>query len=176
MEGVEKLLQDFFKESIKYFGKEIAIPSNQYFGIDKILDKKNENELKLAIQWGFPQSGAVCMTIKYNIALQNLNFDDFSVHAPPKDDMLLLGTFNQQEQIDEVGVRVDFGLDMGTKKHTKIKEIEANPNAVNMLKSAIKDLQEALVLGECNIDAPVGSSEIPCCNCVPYPKDIEIRM
>ena len=58
----------------------------------------------------------------------------------------------------------------------KIKEIEANPNAVSMLKSAIKDLQEALVLGECNIDAPVGSSEIPCCNCVPYPKDLEIRM
>ena len=53
----------------------------------------------------------------------------------------------------------------------KIKEIEANPNTVSMLKSAIKDLQEALVIWKSNIDAPIGSSEIPCCNCVPYPKD-----
>ncbi len=45
-----------------------------------------------------------------------------------------------------------------------------------MLKSAIKDLQEALVIWKSNIDAPIGSSEIPCCNCVPYPKDLGIRM
>ena len=43
----------------------------------------------------------------------------------------------------------------------KIKEIEAIPNAVSMLKSAIKDLQEALVIWKSNIDAPIGSSEIP---------------
>lgn len=53
----------------------------------------------------------------------------------------------------------------------KIKEIEANPNAVSMLKSATKDLQEALVIWKSNIDAPIGSSEIPYCNCIPYPKD-----
>lgn len=177
MEDVEKLLQDFFKESIKYFGKEIAIPSDQYFGIDEIHgDEEKEDETNYSIQWGFSQSGAVFMNFSYNEDKNNFFINGISFYAPPKDDMLLLGTFNQQEKVDEIGVYAHFGLDMGTKEHTKIKEIEANPNAITTLKFAIKDLQDALVLGECNINVPIGSSEIPCCNSVPYPKDLGIRM
>ena len=40
----------------------------------------------------------------------------------------------------------------------------------------LKDLQEALVILKSNIDAPIGSSEIPCCNSVPYPNNLRMKM
>ena len=141
-------VESFFKVAMKYYGKEVALPSNQYFSINQVIDeeKDKDGEYNYKIQYGFPQSGCVSMNFGYS---QESN--SFSIKS------------------GGVGISENFGLDTGTQKHSKLNEIEENPNALKMLDIAISDLDKAQVLGECRQKVPVGSTHIPCCNSTHFP-------
>ena len=64
---VSKKLKNFFSTSLKYYGKEIALTSNQHFSIDQISDPNKEQygDYRYIIQYGFPQSG--CVSINFGV-------------------------------------------------------------------------------------------------------------
>lgn len=163
---VNKGIDNFFRAAIKYYGKEIGLASNQHFSIDKICDiKKEENgEYRYNIQYGFPQSGCVSMDFIYSKKSNLFTVDAISVYAPPAGENITMANFAPQIQTGEIGISINFGMDMGTQEHKSIQEIEENPNALKMLEIATADLNEAQILGNCMLSVPSGSDRIPCCN------------
>ena len=165
MEATQKI-NSFFRMAMKYYGKEIVLPSNQHFSIDQVIDegKDKDGEYNYMIQYGFPQSGCVSMDFGYSQESNSFSINGISVFAPPTGENIIMANFAPQVEAAGVGISVNFGLDIGTQKHSKISEIEENPNALKMLDIAISDLDKAQVLGECRAAVPVGSTRIPCCN------------
>ena len=164
---VSKKLKNFFSTSLKYYGKEIALTSNQHFSIDQISDPNKEQygDYRYIIQYGFPQSG--CVSIHFGYSQQNNSFtiDKVSVYAPPAGENIIMANFSPQTQVEEIGISINFGVDTGTQEHTSLSEIEANPNALKMLDIATLYLSKAQILGECKLAVPEGSKHIPCCDC-----------
>ena len=165
MEATQKIYS-FFRTAVKYYGKEIALPSNQYFSINQVVDeeKDKDGEYNYMIQYGFPQSGCVSMDFEYSHESKSFSINGISVFAPPTGENIVMANFAPQAKFGDVGISVNFGFDMGTQKHSKLSEIEENPNALKMLDIAISDLDKAQVLGKCRVVVPVGSTRIPCCN------------
>ena len=165
MEATQKIYS-FFRTAVKYYGKEIALPSNQYFSINQVVDeeKDKDGEYNYMIQYGFPQSGCVSMDFEYSHESKSFSINGISVFAPPTGENIVMANFAPQAKVGYVGISVNCGLDMGTQKHSKLSEIEENPNALKMLDIAISDLDKAQVLGKCRVVVPVGSTRIPCCN------------
>ena len=159
-------ITDFLRKSIKYYGKEIALDSNQHFSINQICNDENlQNGIyDYQIQYGFPQSGCITMEFSFNEKSKSFSIDKATVYAPPADKEFIVANFAPQTDFDELSVRANFGLDMDTKKHTSSAEISQNPNALNMLDFAIGDLEKAEVLGECRLAVPAGSERIPLCH------------
>ena len=124
-----------------------------------------ENDMVFNIQWGFPNSGGVF--IKFNYSQKCLTVID--VYAPPKGENILLTSIAPKETIaslPEVGVTLQFGIDSGCEKHQTLDEIAANPNALEMLDIAIKDLENAEVIGNCS-EVSNDSERIPIsCSCL----------
>ena len=172
MEAAQKI-DSFFRTAMKYYGKEIALPSNQHFSIDQVIDeeKDKDGEYNYMIQYGFPQSGCVSMDFGYSQESNSFSINGISVFAPPIGEDIIMANFAPQVESGEVGISVNFGLDTGTQKHSKLNEIEENPNALKMLDIAISDLNKAQVLGECREAVPVGSTHIPCCNSTHFPNE-----
>lgn len=160
-----KRINDFFKITLQFYGKEIGITSNQYFGINKIYNKENEQlgEYEYIIQYGFPQSGCVNMNFKYYRKTKSFTLDKISVYAQPANQSYYTANFAPQTQIGETSINMNFGMDTGTQEHTTLDEIENNPNALKMLDSAISDLKQAKILGDCTFVVPKGSNMIPVC-------------
>ncbi len=170
MESSQKV-QQFLRTALSYYGKEIALPSEQIFTIDKIVEVgANPDEDNFAIQYGFPQSGAVCMDFAYSRSNNEFYIDGVEVFAPPEGEDLVMASFTPHQEIDEIGISVNFGLDTGTIKHAKLEEIDRNPNALKLLDLAIQDLENAEVLGPCRVAVPEGSTRIPCTDSTSKPR------
>ncbi len=163
-----KKLENFFKTSIKYYGKRISLNSNQHFSIDQLcdLDNNQEENINYVIQYGFPQSGGICMHFTYEKKRNSFTITKVSVYAPAAGKNMVVANFASQSNVGPMNVNINFGLNADTKEHTKLSEIEANPNAMEMIDIAISDLNDAQILGECMLAVPKGSKFIPCCECL----------
>lgn len=159
-------ITDFWRKSLKYYGKEIALDSNQYFGIDQIRNDENLQKgiCDYHVQYGFPQSGCITLNFSFKKEDKSFSIDKITVYAPPKDKEFIIANFAPQADFGGLNVSANFGADMETKGHTSIAEISQNPNALNMLDFAIGDLEKAEVLGECRLEVPIGSEQIPMCH------------
>lgn len=172
--SIEELMTLFLRTSLAFMGKEICLPSNQYFGIEQIVDEeKNTQEIyEYAIQYGFPQSGCISTRISYSKQKKSIEVNEFEVYAQPADEQIMMSNFVPEEKIDEINIKVHFGADIGTIQHSTPDEIDANPNAVKTIKIAINDLSKAEILGECLLDVPVGSDRIPCTSSTTKPRKL----
>lgn len=175
-QALEKI-SAFWRKSLKYYGKEIALDSNQYFSINQICNDDNLQKgiYDYKVQYGFPQSGCITLGFSYKKEDDSFLIDKITVYAPPADKEFIVASFAPQADFDELSVSMNFGLDMGTKKHTSCAEISQNPNALNMLDFAIEDLEKAQVLGECRLEVPAGSEQIPICHSTNKPLNKEKR-
>ena len=163
------LINSFFKTSFMYFGKEIAIPTNQLFRIVELINEETEDEYMYRIQYGFPNSGSVSMKIGISKSKKAAFIDDISVYALPPDKDMTIVNFNRREDYGPFGFEINVGIDIGTKEYKSLEEIENNPNAIGMIEFAISDLQKAQIMDECRMAVPIGSTEIPCCNTTRWP-------
>lgn len=171
--NAETKIKEFFNESIKCFGKEIALKSNQEFCINELVNKEKESKgiYSYSIQYGFPQSG--CVFIKFEIEGKKGNITDVEVHAKPKGESMVTANYSTQIGIEELGVGIKTGLDIGTKKYSGVEEIDENPNALQMLDIAISDLKQALILGDCHLHVLADSDMIPVCDTTEYPDTLD---
>ncbi|MBR3145843.1 MAG: hypothetical protein IKF47_01125 [Bacilli bacterium] len=176
----EDKAKQFLKTSLRYYDKEIAIPSNRVFSITELLNERDAHNHKTAfiIQYGFPQSGAVCLSFILDTSSEkpHATITDFSIYTQPADKNLVVANFstkNQNSILDELNIDNSFGLDTKTVKFSSYEEIDNNPNALHMIDMAIDDLNNALVLGDCRECSSIGSDRIPYCNTVPYPEKEE---
>lgn len=162
-------VKKFFRIATKYMGKDIAIPSNNTFDINYVVDKQAEMEgiRKYTIQYGFPQSGCVYLSFSVMSEENRIGITSLSVYAPPADQEMIIANYNPEIDAGGLGISFKVGLDNGTIEHESLDEIENNPNAMQMLDIAIEDLSKAEVLGEC---MEISSDEdiIPCCSTNPY--------
>ena len=174
---IQEKITDFWRKSFKFFGKEIALDSNQHFGIDQIRNDENLQKgiYDYKVQYGFPQSG--CITLDFSFIEEDKSFsiDKITVYAPPADKEFIVANFAPQAGFDELSISANFGLDMGTKEHTCCTEIFQNPNALKLLDFAIEDLTKAEILGECRLEVPIGSKRIPVCHSTNKPLNKEER-
>lgn len=124
-----KKLDTFLKTSLNYYGMKISLNSNQHFSIQQISnpDKEQIGEYRYVIQYGFPQSGGVNMHFFYSQEDNSYTIDKVSVYAPPAGENIIMANFAPQAQVGEIGISVNFGMDSGTKEHTRLTEIEAIP-------------------------------------------------
>lgn len=164
-------IEDFWRKSLKYYGKEIVLGSNQYFSIDQI---RNGENLQMGIydyriQYGFPQSGCITIDFSFDEDSKSFSINNIIVYAPPADKEFVVANYAPQVTLGEMNVSANFGIDMHTEKHASIEAISQNPNALNMLDFASDDLDKAEVLGECRVVVPSGSEIIPMCNCTNKP-------
>lgn len=159
-------ITDFWRKSFKYYGKEIALDSNQYFSIDQIRNDENLQKgiYDYKVQYGFPQSGCISLGFSFKEDDESFSMDKITVYAPPADKEFIVANFAPQADFSGLSVSTNFGLDMETKEHTSCAEISQNPNALNMLDLAIGDLEKAEVLGECRLEVPIESERIPMCH------------
>lgn len=159
-------ITDFWRKSFKYYGKEITLDSNQHFSIDQIRNDENlQNGLYIyQIQYGFPQSGCISLGFSFNQESESFSIDSITVYAPPSDKEMIIANFAPQSEFDGLSVSANFGFDMGTEEHKSISSIVNNSNALKILDFAISDLNKAEILGECRLEAPIGSERIPMCH------------
>ncbi len=158
----EEKIDSFFKAAIAYYGKEIALDSNQYFEIDQIVDREYTKP-RFQIQYGYPQSGSVFLKFELDSPNNSVALTDISINAPRKGEPIYMATFAPEYQpLEELSIRFDFGMDMNTEEHNTITSIMDNPNALRILTAATTDLERAEVLGECRLAVPMDSVLIPC--------------
>lgn len=170
----EEKLQSFLKSSLKLMGKEIALPSNYYFCINYIADNADDNEEvnSYKIQYGYPQSGSVYVEFYCSINEGVIKIKKYSVHAPRPEDNMTSSAFanivaNQEvKDIPGLSISFHFGADINTEEYKTLEDINKHPNALDMLTTAITDLNQAEVLGECRLNVPTGSEYIPVTNSV----------
>ncbi len=163
---VAEKIEQFLRVSLKYFGKEISLPSNQYFRIDQIIDeeKKQESVYNYMIQYGFQKSGCVSMVFSYSNYESKFFIDEVCVYTQPAEENITIANFSPHDEKQEIGISVNFGLETRTQKYSKLSEIESNSNALKLLDIAISDLESAQILGTLSQTVPLGSNLIPCCN------------
>lgn len=170
MENKAKKVQEkattFFRNSLQYYGKEIALDSNQFFSIEQIVNDENlQNGIyDYQVQYGFPQSGCVSLKFSYSESEQSFSINGITVYAPSADKEFMVANFAPKTELGEMRVSANFGIDMETTKHTATEEIADNPNALSMLDFANNDLGKAEVLGECYLMVSEGSKRIPITN------------
>ncbi len=165
-------ITDFWRKSFKYYGKEIALDSNQHFSIDQICNDENlQNGIyDYQVQYGFPQSGCITLSFSFTEKDKSFSIDKITVYAPPADKEFIVANFAPQT-FGGLSASANFGLDMETKEHTSLAEILQNPNALKMLDFATRDLENAEVLGECRLEALTGSERIPMCHSTNKPQN-----
>lgn len=148
----------FTKAAVKYVGKEIQLASGQFFSIN-LLNDKQQNELH--IQYGFPQSGGVNVHLPLDGEKKG-KISIFSVTAPSSDKPFVSALFDEKKDVGAgINVTLSSGMDMGFDEHDTSEKIEANPNAMKMLEFATDDLNEALVLGNSSTVVAEGSTRTP---------------
>lgn len=165
VQGTKTKVIKLLKLAFSYYGKEILLPSKQYFNFIQINDQENsiKGKYDYQIQYGFPQSGSVIIKFSYFQKEHSFSVDKISVFAPSADKLFDVVNFVPQVNIDELGISANFGLDIDTKEHTSSIEIEQNPNALKMLDMAINDLSQATILGKCCLEVSEDSDTIPLC-------------
>ncbi|MCM1053740.1 MAG: hypothetical protein NC483_07190 [Ruminococcus sp.] len=174
---VDTKIEKFFRVSSQYLGKEIGLLSGQHFSIAhfRSKEKADDGTLNYLIQYGFPQSGAVCLNFDYLPAQNAVTINKIEVFAPEAGKEMTLASFAPQAQVAEFGISINFGVDNNTKPHLTHSEIEANPNALKMLDLAIDDLAHAQVIGECQLCVPKDSDYIPCASSSRIDRDFPNR-
>lgn len=161
-------LRAFIIVSLGFCGKMIGLGSNQFFSIEQVCDehKKSVGEYLYRIQYGFPQSGGVCVNISYSSNDNSIFINDIAVYAVPNSASTVTATVApelQIEHMEESSIKLNFGIDLGTREYTSLEEIQNNPEALQMIEMAIVDLSRAQVLDDCCVNVPIGSETIPCC-------------
>lgn len=171
---VKTKIEIFVRKSLKCFGSEVALPSNNMFEINEILGDE-QNKQTYSIQYGFPQSGSVIARFDFLKESRQLIIDSstVTVHAVPEGKEMMIANLSQETSVDELGLgmNINFGLDNGTQEYSGIEEIEKSPNAVKMLDIAINDLDEVQILGDCMVAVPMGSKMIPVTTSTMYRKN-----
>lgn len=170
-------ISDFWKKSVKYYGKEIALDSKNSFVICQIRNDENLRKgiYNYQIQYGFPQSGCITLSFSFREKNKSFSIDEITIYAPQADKEFILAHFDPQTNIDELKIKERYAIDVGIKSHTTLPEIAQNSNALNMLNFAIGDLEKAEVLGECRADMPLWSKQIPICHSTNKPLNKEKR-
>lgn len=166
MESVDityKILE-FFKAGMQYYGKEIALSSYQYFGINHIKDEVDDDDFHFTMQYGYPQSGSIFISFRLPKGTNNLLIDSVDIYALDENEKFTLGIYAPELQVGETNMSFHFGLDMHTTHYSSIDEIGDNPNAYHLIEYALKDLIDAEILGECTDEVPDDSTIIPCCS------------
>ena len=160
----------FLQKALKLYGKELSIPSNQPFFISEIEDEesKKTGNPKIRVQYGFPQSGSVCVDFNIIIDEKKAEMTDVVVFTQPSDKDIIMANYAPQSKTGEVTINANFGMNTGTQKYATFKEIDENPNALKLLDIAIEDLDNAIIHGPFNGSIPMNSNSIPCCNTIPY--------
>lgn len=175
--SINQKISTFFNVAFQYYGKEISLPSNQFFQINQLCNEEQEREgnFDYCIQYGFPQSGGIYMNFSYLQAERTCSITGIRIYAPAEEDDMTIANYSSTSQGDGMEIEVQFGIDMNTREHSTIPEIVANPNAILMLEMASDDLSKAEVLGDCKMLAPIGSNRIPCTNSnsKPYQKKLD---
>lgn len=163
---VSEKITELLKIALRYYGKEIELISAQHFSFDQINEeeKNNNGEYNYHIQYGFPQSGSVNIWFNYSEKNNSIIIDKVNVFAPADGKDFYIANFAPQYQTEEITMSINFGVDMDTQEHTSFEEIEKNPNAIKMLNVALRDLTKAEIVGDCNLDVPIGSKTLPCSN------------
>ena len=163
--------KEFFKTSMQFFGKEIEVPSGQYFCIDRIIDPDDLSKIYMQIQYGFSQSGCVNMGCELDQKNMAARIKEFTIYAPPEGEDIVMINYTPEVDFWDVGITMDVGLNTGAIKHSTSEEILRNPNAIRMLDTAINDISKAQIIGECKADVVEGSLRIPCCESKRRPKE-----
>lgn len=78
------------------------------------------------MQYGFPQSGCVSMKFIYSQKEKTCVIEEVSVYTPPSGENIMLANFPLQLQDGTINISINFGMDMGTRKHTGINEFATN--------------------------------------------------
>lgn len=143
----------FFKIAFINFGKEVTIPSNDFFVINQISDSEKETlgEYNYYIQYGFFNSGCICLNLSYFLKSNEVKLNTISIFAPSKEKANLM----LQEDDNTFTSNVEI------KKYDTINAIAANPKAIEILDSAITNLSQTIVLGEYTSSST--DKIIPCC-------------
>ncbi len=172
MNASEKV-ERFFKTAINYYGKDIAIPSDQFFCIDQVVDpeKVSQGVTPYRVQYGFPKTGAIRVDFSYSDDQDELVIDGVKVFAIPAKHGKDMFTSYPHVEKDVYGVHINVGLDNSTVEHTTLQAIDDNPNAVQFIDTATADLMQAVVLGDCALNVEEGSEFIPCSCSSPYPHE-----
>ena len=159
---IDSRIKGFFISAMSYYGKEVALTSNQYFGIDQLVGNPNDliGDIQYKIQYGYPQSGCVSMNVNYSQVFGRFRISGVEVYAPPKDMDFVLASAIPETNLEELSINYDFGVPNGSVLH-KLDDIMDNPNAVKMLEYATADLATAEVLGPCHEYADEGSDRVP---------------
>ncbi len=160
---VKEKLRYFVKFGLLLYGNEIELPSIAYFGFNEILkfDNQTDGLHRYTIQYGYPQSGCVTLTLDYNPGEKTIDIKKYSVYANEEDNDLVGATFNTKLKTEIGPADVSFGIDLGTKEYSDISDIAKSPNAIKMLDTAISDLSKANVIGPCNVMVPDESDSVP---------------
>lgn len=117
MEDEKQVLEkinDFWRKSLKYYGKEIALDSNQYFSINQICNDENLQKgiYDYKVQYGFPQLGCITLGFSYRKEDDSFLIDKITVYAPPADKEFIVANLAPQTDFDELSISMNFGLDM----------------------------------------------------------------
>lgn len=99
MENKAKKVQEkattFFRNSLQYYGKEIALDTNQFFSIEQIVNDENlQNGIyDYQVQFGFPQSGCVSLKFSYSESEQSFSINGITVYALSADKEFMVANF-----------------------------------------------------------------------------------
>lgn len=134
--AVEQALLEFFEVAKNFIGKDLQLSSKQPFYIT--CDKEDAKYSCWKIQYGFPESGCVCLSAR---TTEKTNIDLFQVFitAPSANKESLL-------TLDVTG-GINFCIDTEAVECKTMEEIAKNPNAMKMITFATQDLSQAEVLG-----------------------------
>ena len=154
----------FFRISFTNFGKEIAIPSDQFFTINQIsnIEKEKAGEYSYYIQYGFFHTGCICLNLSYFFKSNEVKLNNICIYAPEKEK-------NVSSPI-KISEGTNKFLNEKTEKYSTIDEIANNPIAIKLLDLAISDLQQTIVLGE-YFSPMLNNNIIPCCSTKTYPHE-----
>ena len=172
MNASEKV-ERFLKLALQYNGKEIAVPSDQFFCIDQVVDPERVQQgfTPYRVQYGFPKTGAIRVDFSYSDQEDSILIDGVKVVVPSAKVSHDMFTVYPHVERDVFGVHVNVGLDTTNVEHSTLDTIEQNPKAMQFLDTATADLSQAVVLGDCEVFTEEGSEVIPCCVCSPYPHE-----
>lgn len=174
---VEQKLKAFALFCYLLHGREIELPSDNFFDISK--DNNTEGLSagleKFRIQYGYPQFGSITLVFDINTdpsiafdAENKVDLKSYSIYAEAKKDHMDYDYVKEEENgsysekdierlhsnasgMNNVNFNINFDSETETKKFSSINEIAESPNAVQVLDNGITDITNARVI---NLESP----------------------